>query len=70
MSSCHETTCLLTFIPVCVGLWANGSVQFVNAWHIPQGIFQAKALRQVQLLSSESLQFGISLQFLFPEKEA
>lgn len=27
-------------------------------------------MRQVQLLSSESLQFDISMQFFFPEKKA
>lgn len=46
MSSCHETA-LLTFIPVCVGLWANKSVQFVNALAKllakSPGDFQAKA---------------------------
>lgn len=74
VSSCHKTTSLLAFIPVCVGLWANESVQFVNALtkllaYSPSD-FQAKAVRQVQLLSSESLQFDISMQFFFPEKKA
>lgn len=73
-SSCHETIFLLTFIPVCLGLWSDGSVQFVYALtkllaHYPSD-FQAKAVRQAWLFSSESLQFGISIQFPFPEKEA
>lgn len=74
MGSCHETILLLSFVLICVGLWANGSVRFLNALtkllaYSPSD-FQAKAVRQVQLLSSESLQSGNSIQSPFPEKEA
>lgn len=47
MSSWHESTSYLVFISVCVGLWANQSVQFVNALTkllaYSPGDFQAKA---------------------------
>lgn len=73
MSSCHETTPYLTVTSVCVGLWANESVQFVIALTkllaYPSSDFQAKA-KSGRALYSKSLQYDISMQLFFPEKKA